>query len=433
MRGLQRVAGGLGRALGARGRVWLSAGLLGLGSLWLFAASITRQSAIYFDETHYVPAARALLARTGGVNIEHPLFAKTLIAGSIAAFGDNALAWRLPSLVMGVGGVLALFAIALMLFRDLRCAWCAALLLVFDQTHFIQARIAMLDMVMIGCVLAGAACWLAAEQGGDGRAERWWSLGGAVLLGLAVGAKWLAAPYVGLFLAMRLWWRWRESGRDGGVLVDRLLPDAGTLAGVALLVYFATFWPAFFYSHGAMTWRHLVGFQFEMLAQQRMPLEAHPYQSDWWQWPVMARPLWYLFEQSGPDSLKTAYRAILLVGNPVVYWGGLGLAGFALSGWMRRRDGVLMACVGLWVFSLAVWVVIPKQIGVFYYYNLSAVWLCLVCVAFLRLFDRERLRLLWWFTGFAGVMFVYFYPVIAGEPLPPDDTWTQWMWFKGWM
>ena len=246
MRGLQRVAGGLGRALGARGRVWLSAGLLGLGSLWLFAASITRQSAIYFDETHYVPAARALLARTGGVNIEHPLFAKTLIAGSIAAFGDNALAWRLPSLVMGVGGVLALFAIALMLFRDLRCAWCAALLLVFDQTHFIQARIAMLDMVMIGCVLAGAACWLAAEQGGDGRAERWWSLGGAVLLGLAVGAKWLAAPYVGLFLAMRLWWRWRESGRDGGVLVDRLLPDAGTLAGVALLVYFATFWPAFF-------------------------------------------------------------------------------------------------------------------------------------------------------------------------------------------
>ena len=421
--------GGFG-GLSARAKMWLSGVLLGLGSLVLFGWGIAQPAAIYFDETHYVPAARALLARSGGVNIEHPLFAKTLMGLSMALFGDNAIGWRMPSLVFGVGSVVALFRIAMLLFRDWRCAFCAGVLLAVNQTHFVQARIGMLDMVMTGCLLLGMACLMQGEQEGAGRR---WSWAGAVWLGLAVGAKWLAVPYVVLALLACGWHRWRASGEDEAYLIDRVLPGVAKLGGVALLVYFATFWPAFFYTRGAMTWRHLLGFQFEMLAQQRMALAAHPYMSDWWSWPVMARPLWYLFEQTGPANLKTSYRAILLVGNPVIYWGGLGFVGLALSGWMKRRDFVLAACAGLWVFSLGIWVVIPKQIGFFYYYNLSAVWLCLVCVAFLRLFDRERLRLVWWFTALACVMFAYFYPVIAGSPLPPDDTWTQWMWFKGWM
>ena len=412
--------------MSARARAGWSAGALGLGSLMLFGWGLDQPGKTYFDEEHYVPAARALLARTPGVNIEHPLFAKTVIAAGIAAFGDNPLGWRISALLFGVAGVLALFWMALMLFEDLRAAVCAALLLMFDQTWFIQARIAMLEMPMMACLLAAAACLLAGARAGAG--GRRWDYTGAVLLGLAVGAKWLAVPYVALFLAGLAWWRWRESGKDQVVLVDRVLPDVAKLGAVAVAVYFATFWPAFFYAHNPMTWRHLVGFQFEMLAEQRAPLAAHPYQSDWWTWPVMTRPIWYQFEQVG-----NAYRTILLVGNPVIYWGGLAMAAVALSGWFGRRDGVLMACVGLWAFSLGVWAVIPKSIGFFYYYNLSAVWLCLVSVAFLRLFDRGRLRWLMAYTGLALVLFVYFYPVIAGGPLPTDDTWTQWMWFKGWM
>ena len=422
MRGFRGIFGGLG----ARARAWLAGGMLGLGALVLFVWNIARPAVIYFDEAHYVPAARALLARSGPVNIEHPLFAKTLIAASIALFGDNALAWRLPSLMFGVASVVGLFWIALLLFKDLRCAVCAGLLLVFNQTLFVQARIAMLEMPMMGCLVLGLGCWLQAAQ--PGAHARRWSYAGAGLLGLAVGAKWLAAPYVLLALAARVWWRWRESGRDRALLTGNILPDAAKLGGVAALVYLATFFPAFFYTHDAMTWRHLFSFQFEMLAEQRLPLAAHPYQSDWWKWPVMARPIWYLFDQNAG-----AYHAILLVGNPVIYWGGLAMAAFAASGWMMRRDRALMATVGLWVFSLAVWVVIPKQIGFFYYYNLSGVWLCLVAVAFLRLFDAKKLRLLWWFTALSAAMFVYFYPVIAGDPLPTDDTWTQWMWFKGWL
>ena len=86
----------------------------------------------------------------------------------------------------------------------------------------------------------------------------------------------------------------------------------------------------------------------------------------------------------------------------------------------------------MYLFSLAIWIVIPKQIGFFYYYNFSAVILCLVLVAFLRLFDAKRLRLVTWFTLASAIAFAYFYPIIAADPLPRDDSWTEWVWMKSW-
>ena len=405
-----------------RAKIALNAALLGLGSFGLFVWNITRPATIYFDEVHYVPAARALLERTAPTNIEHPLFAKTLIAAGIALFGDNPLGWRLPSALFACVAVLAVFWIGMLLFGELRSASCAALLLVFNQTHFIQARIGMLEMPMTGCLLLGAACLLQARRG-DAR----WAYAGAVALGLAMGSKWLALPYGALFLAARAWDQWRDSGRDETFLLDHVLPDAARLGALAALVYFASFAPAFFYTHDAMTLRHLIGFQFEMLASQRAPLAAHPYQSDWWQWPLMLRPIWYIFAQNANN-----YQAILLIGNPLIYWGGAGVVALSISGWLKRRDKVLLGLVGLYLFSLAIWIIIPKQIGFFYYYNFSAVILCLVLVAFLRLFDRRRLRLVTWFTLASAIAFTYFYPIIAADPLPKDDTWTEWVWMKSW-
>ena len=60
----------------------------------------------YFDEVHYLPAARELLVLGEFTNREHPLLGKQLIALGIALFGDNPVGWRLlPTLL----GTLALF------------------------------------------------------------------------------------------------------------------------------------------------------------------------------------------------------------------------------------------------------------------------------------------------------------------------------------
>ena len=55
---------------------------------------LTTPEKFVFDEVHYVPAARQMLAPVMSqpmLNPMHPPLAKELIAASIAAFGDNAL------------------------------------------------------------------------------------------------------------------------------------------------------------------------------------------------------------------------------------------------------------------------------------------------------------------------------------------------------
>ncbi len=408
------------------GIAWLCALALGLGSLALFCYNIGFPAAPYFDETHYVPAARALLARSGPVNIEHPLFSKTVIAAGILIFGDNSLGWRLPSALLAAVAVAAFFWVALMLLRDLRAAVLTALLLVFNQTHFIQARIAMLEMPMTACILLGLGCFIHSREPGR-TCTKTWEMAGAIALGLAVGAKWLAIPYALLFLGWLAWAKWWDRSSEKAVLLDDILPDTMKLAVVSVVTYFITFWPAFFYLEQPMTLGNMLGFQIEMFNVQRGHMSSHPYQSVWWQWPLMLRPIWYLFQAFGGS-----YRVVLLVGNPVIYWGGLASIAALATRWMGKASIALKYALGLYAFSMAIWIVIPKEVEFSYYYNLSAIWLCLVLGAFFTSFGERGRRWLGWFTVAAGGMFIYFYPVISAQALPEDNSWTNWVWMKSW-
>ena len=63
-------------------------------------------SEIYFDEVHYVPAARKLIDGIRA-NPEHPLLGKTVIAAAIHWLGDKPLYWRLPNAFLCAFGLFA--------------------------------------------------------------------------------------------------------------------------------------------------------------------------------------------------------------------------------------------------------------------------------------------------------------------------------------
>ena len=81
--------------------------LLALGFAALAAVRITLPSAPYFDEVHYLPAARAFLGLEGVTNLEHPPLAKLIMTVGLAALGDNPLGWRVMSLAFGTLALLA--------------------------------------------------------------------------------------------------------------------------------------------------------------------------------------------------------------------------------------------------------------------------------------------------------------------------------------
>lgn len=397
-----------GRGAGADG--WRTPMLLALVAQALFTWRLGTPATMVFDEIHYVPAARALIELSGPVNIEHPLFGKTLIALGIKLLGDTAVGWRAMSTLAGTATIVAVYAIVLGLTGRARAALFGGVMAIAMGTVLVQARIAMLDGFMAALVAAGYACllWALKRRG-------FWALWltGAVLLGLAVGTKWAAVPYVAFACIGVLVLR----GRAGFV-------PAAALGLVAILVYFATFAPAFFYP-SPMRFGDLIPFQFDMLDRQRQVLPPHTYQSDWWTWPIMLRPIWYLWE-----PVEGVQRGILLLANPVLAWGGLVLV--AVLAWRAFADRSLRlaAPVALWLGSVLVWAVIPKSLGFYYYHYLSTIWLVIVVAVAV---DRLRIRRLdeWIATAAIG-MAAWFWPIWTAAP-QDSAGFARYAWFDSWV
>jgi len=289
-------------------------------------------------------------------------------------------------------------------------------------------------------VVGGIAAMLWAMRG-PARTTAWRLALTGVLLGLGVAVKWTAVPYVAFAGMAMLFIRFRDmriAGRgwaQGLSAKDqRHWPGIGVIPAlliiglVSIAVYFASFAPAFFYADDPLTLRTLVPFQFEMWELQTQVLAAHPYQSDWWGWPFIARPIWYFYEPDGG-----VWRGILLIGNPVVMWGGLVGVAACVAAWIRDRSGETLGAAGLWIGSLAIWAIIPKSLGFYYYYYLSGIFLCVALpIAFRRFAGGRFRRWEWAFAVLAGAMFAYFYPILAAMPLAGQQSFTHWMWFMSW-
>lgn len=393
-----------------------------LAAQLLFSIGLHRPSILLFDEAHYVPAARVLIDLAHVANPEHPLLGKSLIALSMLIFGDNQIGWRAMSTLFGTATILGIYAFTLALTRATRPALFAALFAMLGQMVFVQARIGMLDIFMGAFLVWGGVLFLWAMRAARRAMPLW--LGCAALLGAAVAVKWAAIPYVALALATFTALKWRRPAHFGQLpwLVSSL-----AFGCVSLLIYFLTFAPAFFYTQNPLTLARLIPFQFEMLALQTQTLAAHSYQSDWWSWPLMLRPIWYFYE---PD--QGAVRGVLLVGNPAILWGGLVAVAACCWAGMRERASAPLAVAALWTFSLAIWAIIPKSLGFFYYYYLSGIILYVaLAVAFHHHADRVKRRDEW-FLVVAVALFAYFYPILAALPLANDRGFERYVWLPGW-
>lgn len=395
--------------------------LVALASEAIFLFRLTVPAKPVFDEVHYLPAARALLALSGPANIEHPLLAKELIAASMLAFGDVPFGWRFASTVAGSATVAAVFALTHLLTGRVRAALLATAFALLGFTIYIQARIAMLDTFLVAFLLWGVVLLASAIH--DGSVRKWSA--GSILLGLATACKWAAAPYVAAaavtFLAMRHYrpQRWPGLGT---------LPALALLFGLSMGAYFATFAPAFFYGSDALTLGTLPRFQWDMYLRQTQRLPAHTYQSNWWTWPLLIRPIWYLYE-----PVDGAQRGILLLGNPALMWGGLVAVAACYHGWVKTGAVRLLAPAALWTFSLAIFAIIPKSLGFYYYYYPSSVLLCVVTAVAL---DHWRTALGRWTEVYLLLVFglwLYFLPVLSAQPLANAAAFHRWTWFPGWV
>jgi dolichyl-phosphate-mannose-protein mannosyltransferase len=478
--------------------------------------------ALIFDETYYAKDAWSILQHgvewnlaanandliqaghtnifapcTGsacGEYVVQPEVGKMLIAVGEWLFGLNSLGWRFSSAVFGSLAILLICRIARRMTRSTLLGCVAGLLMSLDGLEFVLSRTGILDIFLMFFVLAAFGCMVidrdesrarlaetvARGEGGDAGPRlgiRRWQVAAGILLGLAVGTKWIAVWYIVGFAGLGIAWD-IGARRAAGLrsFVRGTLRDAVwrplTFIVIPLVVYTITWsnWLItttgynrnYAQAHGvnipvisplySLFNYHLQAIQFGLGLSAR-----HPYQSQPWDWLLMTRPVAFFYQcYTGPVAGPSHYcpkayagaewsQEVLAIGTPAIWWGSMLALVFCLGWWLLRRDwragAVLLGVLAGW----GPWFPLVTRTK-FYYYALEfepflilSITLCLGLILGPAAASVRRRSI---GAGIVGayilcvlIMFWYFYSILAGQVIP-YQAWLDHMWYQvghGWI
>ena len=409
----------------------------------------TFMDGMYFDEIYHARTAYEHLNGMEFYETTHPPLGKLFIASGIALFGMDPFGWRIVGTVFGILMVPIMYAFGKRIFKSSRYAFIAAFLLAFDCMHFVQTRIATIDVYGVFFIILMFyemyRYYTASFYNQTLRSTLKPLLLCGVFFGLGIASKWIGL-YSGAGLAflffLSLYKRYREkrladaalkAGADDpdGTLErvrSRFRPAAirTLLAAIAffivipLAIYIASYIPILLAKEGNYTFSDLWGFQTFMFNYHSYLTATHPFSSQWWSWPVDGRPIWYYAEAGLPDGESASIAAF---GNIALWWAGLVGSVWLIVRSVKRRisddPGKLVVIVAL-ASSFLPWVLVTRATFIYHYFA-SVPFIILATVYLIRHLEKRFPRFKYAVVGyliFVVAVFAFFYPAMSGMVVP---------------
>ena len=432
----------------------------------------------YFDEIYHARTAYEHLHGQRPYETTHPPLGKLLMAVGIAIFGMTPFGWRFAGAFIGVLMHPALYLLTKQLLHRRSLAAAAMTAFALDLMHYTQTRIATIDSFPVFFILLSYLCMIrylqtdvfAFRQAEEVRcfSRAFWksqiplAMSG-LFMGLSIASKWIGL-YSAVGLAVLFFtavWRQFRAGSfafccinrqemepdiqkriDGAqrFTLNRILMTCGLCVVYFILVpcviYYLSYIP-YLSPTGPVTIERVVQAQIGMLNYHSTPGLGmdHPFQSPWWQWPLILKPMWFAQDKFEPAGMAST---IMCMGNPWIFYLGalcmLGVIGALLcksfrlgrSGLeIRRGDGDLSLYTIVIGFAAQFlpWVLVPRSMYMYHYFAsvpfiiIATVW----WIGRIRKPKAVAIALAVYLTG-AAVFFVMFFPYASGWL-----TSTQWL------
>ncbi len=364
-----------------------------------------------FDEVYHAKTALQYLQGVNPTEWVHPPTAKLLIAIGVWIFGYDAWAWRLMPVLAGIALAPVFYYLARTVLATERAAVLASVILLADGVYLVQSRTAMTNIFAV-CFQLAAALFLVRAVLKPVLPARQMALAG-LFLGLALSTRWTSLWATGFLGLVLLCVRRRRlfSPRELALAVM-------TFAAIPVALYVVSYVPWMLQvdpwharlrelpEHTRAVWSYHANLQ-----------ASHPYFSSWYTWPWLYRPTWYYFNQT--TETPAMVRGIVALGNPWLWWVSVPVTVWALVTGVRARDprrifsGLGFTCLYL------PWGISPRTLNYGHYLFEAIPYACLSLGMLLdRYWDSARFDLARGYLALVVVTFLFFYPFLAGVPVP---------------
>ncbi|HIK41944.1 phospholipid carrier-dependent glycosyltransferase [Thermoleptolyngbya sp. M55_K2018_002] len=486
---------------------WYGLGLVGIFgvSLALRLWGLGRFNTLVFDEVYYAKFAAAFLQgqqEFGG----HPPLSTYLIAGGI--WLSEQLGWGGPETYNGLSGLyvstisyrwlnavtgavipLVLGAIAHLLTGRKAIALLTALLAACEGFLLVESRYALNNVYLILFGLLGWWCLLRSlhrlHSANKLTPVVWLNLVLAGMgFGASVGIKWNGVAFLaGAYLLWIVAWGMQRLQQRGLPSLPFASPLSSlsrlnvgvwalSMAGIPFLTYYLSWLPYIQLDPSTS----FAGWQNRILDYHSRVggMDAHPYCSPWYTWPLMLRPVAYFYKTAapgdpvpvvGPDVPTAAGDVIYDVhamGTPTLWWLSTlavallaGAVGYWLWHWGRSlwaarsgqteplllppaTQGYLSAAafvVGNWAVQWLMWMRVTRCTFLYHYMSaelFAVLGLALVLDRWLRNAQSGSRWLAWGAIALVLLGFIFWMPLFLGLPLSADGLQLR-RWLPSWI
>ncbi len=419
-------------------------------------------SGTYFDEIYHARTAYEHIHNIHPYETSHPPLGKLIMALGVLIFGMTPFGFRVMGVVMGILMLPALYMLAKQLFNKRKYAFIAMLLFALDLMHLTQTRIATIDSFPVFFILV-AYLGMARYATLDFNATPFKKTLPPLLLsgigfGLACASKWIGM-YAGVGLAVIFFhacYRQMISykyAKDGYIELVHLAPERESVIDnannslervfktclwcvlffiiIPVLIYYLSYIP-YFAPSGGISVSKVIRAQQGMFNYHSTPnLGAdHPYQSPWYEWPFLLKPMWYMVEYYEPTGFNST---IFCMGNPALYY----VAAFAMVAVLfitanrlfanklvateKRYSYIVPLFISIGFLSNYLpWVLVPRSMFIYHYFA-SVPFIILATLYIFSSLEKRYPKAkkainiaLVIFIIICAIMFIAFYPFASG-------------------
>jgi len=375
-------------------------------------------SSMFFDEIYFGRTAYEILHKLQIYETTHPFLGKALISYGIKLFGMTPFGWRVIDVIFGSLIIIALYYLALIIFKEKRYSIFTATLVTYSFMHLTQARASLIDTFgVFFVILSFIYLYIFLEK-----QKLRYLLYSAIFFGLAGGVKWsgvfASMGYLGILIYIYLIkYPLKEEFKGYKLTLYGLF----SYLIVGVLVYYLTF---YIYMDNN-SFDSILKYQVDMYNYHSSLKATHPYSSEWFSWIIDYKPMCYYREiKNGLFSSITAF------GNPAIFWMGLfGVFILACNSlhYKKLESGfILFAFLGLYL----PYIFIGRLMFIYHFYYAVPFLILAVTYLFKNLFKSKIL-----FYGYILViigLFLAFYPVLSGTEVAKSYVDNYLVWFKHW-